>query len=287
MSDFVSQLYPLPSEERPLTGLYLAHHLRQYQAVSGRPFVYSNFVVSLDGRIAIPYPTEARLTVPQQIANERDWRLFQELAAQADMIISSGRYLREWAEGRAQEILQIDDPRFADLREWREQQGLPPQPDIAIVSGSLRFPIPGVLTAGGRKVVVFTCADPDPQRVKEIEARAGKVIVAGNESSVAGDQMVQHMSGLGYKTVYSAAGPKIMHMLLKGGVLDRLYLTLANRILGGEPYAGLVEGALLETAVGMTLNTMYYDAQAFDGLGQLFVSYNRTEIGSIFEIESI
>lgn len=275
MNDFVSQLYPLPGEERPLTGLYLAHRLRQYRAGAGRAFVYSNFVASLDGRIAIPHPTKAGLTVPQQIANERDWRLFQELAAQADVIISSGRYLRDWAEGRAQEILQIDDPQFADLREWREQQGLPPQPDIAIVSGSLRFPIPGVLTAGGRKVIVFTGAAPDPQRVKEIEARAGQVIVAGHESSVDGEQMVQYLSDLGYKTVYSAAGPKIMHMLLRGGVLDRLYLTLANRILGGGPYAGVVEGALLEPAVGMTLNTVYYDAQALDGLGQLFVSYNR------------
>jgi riboflavin biosynthesis pyrimidine reductase len=214
------------------------------------------------------------LTVPKQIANERDWRLFQELAAQADMIISSGRYLREWAEGQAQEILQLDDPRFADLREWREQQGLPPQPDIAIVSGSLRFPIPEVLTAGGRKIVVFTTANPDPQRVKEIEAKAGLVLVAGNESSVAGEQMVQHMTDLGYKTIYSAAGPRIMHMLLRGGVLDRLYLTFANRILGGEPYAGVVEGTLFAMAVDMTLNTIYYDPQAFDGLGQLFVSYN-------------
>jgi riboflavin biosynthesis pyrimidine reductase len=275
VNDFVTQLYPQPSAERPLTGLYLAHNLRQYQAASGRAFVYSNFVVSLDGRIAVPHPTQKGLTVPKQIANERDWRLFQELAAQADMIISSGRYLREWAEGRAQEILQIDDPRFADLRDWREQQNLPPQPDIAIVSASLRFPIPDVLTSGGRKVVVFTTADPDPQRVKEIEAKAGQVIVAGNESSVAGDQMVQHMTNLGYKTIYSASGPQIMHLLLSGDVLDRLYLTLANRILGGEPYAGVVEGPLLATAVNMTTHTIYYDPHALDGLGQLFTSYNR------------
>ena len=55
----------------------------------------------------------------------------------------------------SRKILQIDDPRFADLREWREIQGLPSQPDIAIISGSLRFPVPEVLTAGGRKFVVF------------------------------------------------------------------------------------------------------------------------------------
>jgi hypothetical protein len=66
-----------------------------------------------------------------------------------------------------------------------------------------------------------------------------------------------------------------MHLLLSGDVLDRLYLTLANRILGGEPYASVVEGSLLATAVNMTTNTIYYDPYALDGLGQLFISYNR------------
>ena len=273
MTNPVWQLYPLPSRERPLTNLYLSHDLRQHQTVSERAFVYANFVVSLDGRIAIPHPTKPGLTVPKQIANERDWRLFQELAAQADVIISSGRYLRDWADGRAQEILQIDDPRFADLRDWRQEQGLPTQPDIAILSSSLDFPIPPVLTAGGRKVIVFTRADPNPQRVRDIEARAGQVVVAGDKS-VAGEQMVQQLTAMGYQMVYSAAGPKILHLLLSGGVLDRLYLTMANRILGGKPYASIVEGGLLDTAVSLTTHTLYHDPHGLDGSGQLFAAYD-------------
>ncbi|MBK8986650.1 MAG: dihydrofolate reductase family protein [Chloroflexi bacterium] len=269
----VIQLYPLPAAERPLTNLYLNHNLRQYRA-AGRPFVYANFVVSLDGRIAIPHASGQGLTVPKQIANERDWRLFQELAAQADLIISSGRYLRDWADGRAQEILQVDDPRFADLRAWRQEQGLPPQPDIAIISGSLDFPIPDVLTAGGRKVVVFTTANPNTARVREIEAQAGQVIVAGDENGMGGIQLVQRMGELGYQTIYSSAGPRILHLLLRGDVLDRLYLTQANRLLGGSPFASIVEGALLDTAVNMSLHTLYHDPQGLDGRGQLFLAYN-------------
>jgi riboflavin biosynthesis pyrimidine reductase len=272
--EHITQLYPLPSQERPLKGTYLAHELRQYSQTSGKAFVYSNFVVSLDGRIAIPHPTRPGLMVPKQTANERDWRLFQELAVQADLIISSGRYLRDWADGRAQEILRVDDPTFADLKAWRLAQSLSPQPDIAVISGSLDFPIPEVLTAGGRKAIIFTTAHPDLERVKEIEARAGQVIVAG-ETSVAGDQMVQHLSALGYRTIYSAAGPKVLHLLLSGGVLDRLYLTHAHRLLGGQPFSSIVEGDLLAPAVGMTLHTVYFDPHALDGLGQLLVSYQR------------
>ena len=218
--------------------------------------------------------------VPKNTANDRDWRLFQELAAQADLIISSGRYLRDWADGRAQEILRVADPAFADLKAWREEQGLSAQPDIAIISGSLEFPIPEVLTAGGRQVVVFTTANPDPARVKEIEAKAGQVIVAGEER-VAGEQMVQHMAELGYTTVYSAAGPKVLHLLLAGGVLDRLYLTYANRLLGGDPYSSIVEGDLLNSAVGMKLNTVYFDPYALEGLGQLLMSYHRADPGVV------
>ena len=216
----IIQLYPTPVSERPLQGTYLAHKVRQARQPGKQAFVYANFVASLDGRIAIPHPTRSGLMVPKAVANERDWRLYQELAAQADLIISSGRYLRDWADGRAQEILQVDDPAFADLKAWRTANGLSPQPDIAVISGSLRFPIPEVLTAGGRKVVVVTTSNPDPERVTEIEAKAGQVIIAGQER-VEGAEMMRKLSELGYKTIYSGAGPKILHLLLAAGVLDR------------------------------------------------------------------
>jgi riboflavin biosynthesis pyrimidine reductase len=274
MNDYVIPLYPEPGEKRPLTNLYLDHNIRQESQTSGQAFVYANFVVSLDGRIAIPHPSGQGLMVPKAIANERDWRLFQELAAQADLIISSGRYLRDWADGRAQEILQTDDPRFADLRRWREEQGLKPQPDIAIISNSLDFPIPEVLTSNGRQAIIFTSANPDPERVAEIETQAGKVVVVG-EKRVEGRRLVQTMVELGYQTVYSAAGPRILHMLLAAGVLDRLYLTLASRILGGDPFASIVEGKVLETAVNLKLHSLTLDPAGLDGLGQLFLVYNR------------
>jgi riboflavin biosynthesis pyrimidine reductase len=275
MEQPIVQLYPLPSQERPLKGLYLAHNLREHgPRTEGRPTIYSNFVTSLDGRIAIPHPSRPGMMVPKTTANERDWRLFQELAAQADLIISSGRYLRDWADGRAQEILQVDDPRFADLQAWRRERGLKPQPDIAIISRSMRFPIPDILTKGGRKVVVFTTADADPERVAAVQERLGHIVVAG-ETGVEGQPLAQSMTDLGYKTVYAAAGPKIHHLLLTGGVLDRLYLTYANRLLGGAPFSSIVEGPLLQPAVDMTLGAVYYDAYAPSGLGQLFVQYNR------------
>lgn len=273
----VTQLFPLPPQDLPLHGLYLGHDVRPAADLLDRPFVYANFVASLDGRIAVPGPTGSGMVVPKQVANSRDWRLFQELAVQADVVISSGRYLRDYASGHAQEILRVyDDPQFADLAQWRVQQGLSPQPDIAVISASLDFPIPEALLAGGRRVVIFTTEQADRQRVRDLEARAGQVVVAG-DSAVTGDRLVQAMAGLGYRTVYSASGPKVLHLLLAAGVLDRLYLTLAHRLLGGDLFSSIVEGPLLAPAVGMRLHTACYDAAALDGLGQMFLCYQRAE----------
>ena len=57
MKDDVIRLFPGPGQELPLQGLYLNHALRQKAESLGRPFVYANFVTSLDGRIAVPGPT--------------------------------------------------------------------------------------------------------------------------------------------------------------------------------------------------------------------------------------
>jgi len=85
------------------------------------------------------------------------------------------------------------------------------------------------------------------------------------------------MTELGCRTAYSGAGPKVLHLLASGGVLDRLYLTFANRLLGGEPFASILEGPLLDPPVDLQLNSLYFDPYAIGGLGQLFASYDRVE----------
>ncbi len=276
-TDLITRLYPRPGGQEPLHGLYLSHDLRASADEMDRPFVYSDYVVSLDGRIAVPHPTQPGLTVPKAIANDRDWRLFQELAVQADVVITSGRYLRDYTDGRAQEILQVyDDPRFADLKEWRLSRGLTAQPALAVISASLSFSIPEALTQGDREVLIFTVESADGDRIAQLEEEAGQVFTAG-ATSVQGDQFVSRLAELGYRTIYNATGPKVLHLLLADDRLDRLYLTHASRLLGGDPFSSVVEGPLFESAVDMRLHAIYLDEVGLDGLGQLFVSYNRAD----------
>lgn len=275
VTETIWQLYPMPAQEVDLTGLYLRHDLRRIGEERARPFVYTNYVTSIDGRIAIPRPEGKGMMVPKATSNDRDWRLFQELAVQADVIISSGRYLRDYAEGKAQEILRIyDEPRFEDLQHWRTERGLSAYPDLAVVSGSLDFPIPPFLTQSGRKVVVITHGAADESRKRRLEDEAGRVIVAGAQD-VSGRQAIDALGELGYRTIYMATGPRVHHLLLADGMIDRLYVTVAHRLLGGQPFSSLVEGDLLSPAVDMRLNAIYFDPHALDGLGQQFVCYER------------
>src|SRR4051812_17752639 len=97
MADNLIRLYPPPAEEQSLEGLYLAQDVRLL-AQGRRPFVYTNFVTSLDGHISEPSDTQGR-QVPKAIANSHDWRLYMELVAQADVLITTERQLRAMAAG--------------------------------------------------------------------------------------------------------------------------------------------------------------------------------------------
>jgi riboflavin biosynthesis pyrimidine reductase len=271
----IIQLYPSPSYEVPIKNLYIHNPLHQITLEQGEIFIYSNFITSLDGRIAVPHTSGSGMTVPDQIANPRDWRLVQELTVQADLLITSGRYLREFAQGRGQKILRVyDDPQFADLKEWREKSGLKPWPDLAIISSQLDFPIPEGLTQENRSVIVVTTELADESRVRELKSQGGKVILVG-EDHVDGHRMAEGLSEMGYRSVYSTSGPKVLHLLLQADVLDRLYLTFAHRILGGEPFSSIVEGPLFDLPRDFQLKSLYFDPVGLDGLGQLFACYDR------------
>jgi len=274
MNKLLTRLYPQPPAEFQLEGLYLGQDLRQYTGPGKSPFVYSNYITSLDGRIAVPNPSKSELVVPKAITNPRDWRLFQELAIQADILITSGRYLRQYERGEVQEILTVfDEPRFSDLMEWRREGGLSPRPDLVVISASLDFPIPPTLTAEGRRVIVLTVEAAGRQRIESLKKQAGEVYIAG-ERRVSGREVLKRLSELGYKLIYNATGPKVLHLLLKDGTLDRLYLSFASRILGGDPYSSIVEGDLLDPPQNFRLNSLYHDPHALNGYGQLFCSYD-------------
>lgn len=275
MSDQITRLWPNPSIQTPLHGLYLRLPLLPPNW-QGQTFVYSNFVTSVDGRIALPDTNNTGLTVvPDTIANPRDWRLFQELAAHADLLITSGGYLREFAAGLAQDSLPISaDPPYADLLEWRRGQGLPAQPDVAVLSNSLDFILPDAWFEDGRRVFVLTTTDPATAAALQLQAQ-GVELLSFPGTAVSGRATVDFLMAQGYRRVYSVGGPYVLRTLLADDVLDTLFLTTVPRLIGGTGGPGILEGLPLDCPVDLQLSSLYYDSCAHDGVGQLLARYDR------------
>jgi len=265
----VTKLFPSPQDSIPLQGLYLEHDLYS-KGSPGKPFVYSNFIASLDGRIAIAREAGSTHVVPEATTNPRDWRLYQELAGQADLLVTSGRYFRQSLLGEAQDALPLGPQQeYDDIREWRSIRGLAPQPDIAVMSSSLNIPLAALEPYRSRKISVVTGDAADPGRVATLQDNGVAVIRAGSGIQVEGRRMLDELARLGYRSIYAIAGPAIFHTLLRARIVDRLYLTITQQLLGGDSYDTLTRGELLEPAQGMRLVGLCHDPHAPGDAGQL------------------
>lgn len=272
MTSSITRIYPRFEQDIPLKGLYLGHSLRN-QPRPQRTFIYTNYIVSLDGRIAVAGQT-GKLVVPRALTNPRDWRLYQELAAQADILITSSRYIRQLAANTAQDSLPLgNDQLYADLHEWRRQQGLPAQPAVVIISGNERMPLAEVRDQLARPVYVAATADAAPRLQPELDALGIKLIVAGQGKNVDGEELVNQLAAEGHSFIYSIAGPRVFNTLLQAGMLDRLYLTRVHRLLGGASYSTLLEDNLPKPA-DFIMRELYYDACGIDGVGQTMEVYD-------------
>ena len=271
----VIQLLPPTGTERELHGLYL-HEGLHTRGNATRPFVYSNYVSSIDGRIALPSPDHRSHQVPAAIGNARDWRLFQELAAQADVLITSARYFRQANVGEHQDQLPVGPTdNFADLRAWRQQQGLAAQPDVVILSNSLDIPVAALRAYPNRRLFLATGAGNDLDRAHALTEAAGiGLLQAGSGAAVDGQALIGTLGKLGYHSIYAIAGPAVLNTLLRGRALDRLYLTQAHRLLGGMEFDTLNWGPVLSAPVALEPVTLYLDRHAPEGASQLFATYD-------------
>jgi riboflavin biosynthesis pyrimidine reductase len=269
------QLYPVPAQSQPLQGLYLSDALHRCLDNSQQVCIYTNYIVSLDGRIALAEHAGGDTRVPQALANPVDWRLYQELAAQADLLLTSGRYMRELAEGQAQDSLPISDkPEFADLRAWRQQRGLPAQPTVGVITASLDLPYEFMKSSLQHEVILF-CGDSPPESKLTLATQYGFRVVrcANGGARVDGKILQEYIKRQAYHQVYAIAGPGILETLVRAGVLNRLYLTQVHRLLGGQEYDTLLETARLQPPAGFSLKALYLYTDSETGLEQMFFIY--------------
>lgn len=269
----VVRLFPGPGRRRPLEGLYLDEKLPAPDA--GVPaLAYANFVTSLDGRIAVS-DDGATSRLPEGLTNPRDWRLFQELQAHADCLVSHGGYLRALAAGRLGNILQVGAGEGSgDIVQWRATQGMAGQPAVAIVSASLEFPIPESLSRFGQPVCVLTTTTANDHRRAALERAGYDVVETGTGPWVRARDAVEVLAERGYRRLYLQTGPRMLESALRERVLARLYVTISHRLVGGERFDTMVRGDALGAAGRLRLSALYLDEASDLDCGQLFARFD-------------
>lgn len=271
----LERLYPQPGRVA-LTGLYLCENLRALIPRQGT-YLYSNFITSLDGRIALARRDGGELGVPPQTANARDWRLLLELAAPADAIVVSGRFLRQLGAGEAQAWPPFSGKAPSDLLAFRKERGLSPQPALVVVSRTLELPLRALERLADRRVIVATVDGAGSEAAAVLQTAGAEVLRLGGDS-VGGRALDQALAERDLRLVYSIAGPEVLHTLLSAGVLQRIYITTVLRVLSGNDYATLIEGPTLEPPYDFRLAALYLDRHGPDGVEQLLQVFDRVSV---------
>lgn len=283
----VMQVWPV-SRQAALQGLYLGENLLAISRQIGRSVVFADYLTDSNGVIAVA-DKPGHFRVPPGLKNPSDWGLFQELMAQADVVISSGAYFKRLASvGNApQEILRQFEAGHAyeRLGQWRLDAGYARRsPHLAVVSRRLDFTLPDGLLAHGRRVTVFTI----DRMANSLEAEAlrerGARVVASGAQGVDGGSLVDALANeMGYRVIMMASGPAILEILLVANRLDILYVTRAAKEIPVDDPARaqrmLPRGETMEgrTDFGLAHEFVQENARAEDGsrLTQSFLRYDR------------
>jgi riboflavin biosynthesis pyrimidine reductase len=263
------RLYPNSCEKVSIKGLYLGHQLHKLGATES-PFVYANFLSSLDGRIAVEDAAQHTTHIPKHITTASDFGLFMELHAQADCIITHGGYMRALGEGRLGNILQVKDKA---LVEWRRDNGLQPQPAVIIASASLNFPLHNSLQEHAQAVYIATGKNADPDRIRYWQDLGHSLLFTGEGQMVQGAPLINALSGLGYKAIYLVAGPQMLDTVIREKRLSRLYLSMTHQLIGGKDFRTLLTGSMLGPEGNLLLEALYYEQDSPPGSGQFFMQF--------------
>ncbi|MDP1663797.1 MAG: dihydrofolate reductase family protein [Methylobacter sp.] len=271
------RFYPDPCEKVSIKGLYLAHQLHKLGRAES-PFVYANFLSSLDGRIAVEDTVQGTTSIPKHITTASDFGLFMELHAQADCIITHGGYMRALAEGRLGNILQVKDEA---LVEWRRNNGLKPQPAVIIASASLNFPVHDSIQEHAQTVYIATGSNADPDRIRYWQDLGYSLLFTGDGQTVRGAPLVHELSSLGYKAIYLVAGPQMLDTVIREKQLSRLYLSMTHQLIGGKDFRTLLTGSMLGPEGNLILEALYYEQDSPPGSGQFFMQFGLERFSNI------
>ena len=229
-------LQRLEPVDSPLTADEVARGLRLGDlAPPERPYVIVNMVATADGRATV----DGRAG---PIGNEADRRLFHHLRTQVDAVMAGARTVTIEQYGRL-----VRDPA---LRDKRRHEGLAGDPLAVVVSGRLDLPadVP-LLRDEHSRVVVITGSDA------RLEGCSAHVDYLRSDRTTVdlGVALRALRSEHGVRSVLCEGGPALNAALLREGLVDELFLSVAAKLEGGPDALPIVRGLPVAGVIEMDL----------------------------------
>jgi riboflavin-specific deaminase-like protein len=187
-----------------------------------RPYVITNFAISLDGQATLGGRSGA-------IGSDTDTEMLVGLRTKVDAVMIGAGTMRAERYGRV-----VAD---SEKRSRRERKGLPHDPLMVIVSGNLDLPWDAPLfTEGGGRVLIFTSSGETPP-----ETATSLRVVRHPERVDLGEALAHLRRERGVRALLCEGGPRLHAQLIDAGLVDELFVTHAPKLLGGDG-PGIVMG---------------------------------------------
>ena len=202
------------------------------------PTVYTNFVTSLDGSVALPEIPQSNKLIGG--GSEADRFVMGLLRALADVVVVGSGTLRgspsgTWSPSRPH-------PESASLyAELRRLHGQLELPEVAILTGSgaidVRHP-----ALEGRAVILTSTTGA--RRLRDRVPNAAEVIPLASETEIEPSVVLRALRARGHRLILFEAGPHTFGTFAAAGLIDELFLTVSPLLTGGSAATrlSLVEG---------------------------------------------
>jgi riboflavin biosynthesis pyrimidine reductase len=201
--------------------------------------VYSNFVASIDGVVTLGEKPSAGSAISGR--NQADRFLMGLLRAFADAVILGAGTLRA-TPGHQWTPEHIFPDLASAFAEVRMNLGRRPRPRLVLLTASGNVEVAHAAVIGGATIV--TTAD-GAARLRSRLPDSCDVIEIGESGSVDLAAALAELRARGYKTILTEGGPHVMGELIKGALLDEVFLTVSPVVAGrdGDARLGMVTGA--------------------------------------------
>jgi 5-amino-6-(5-phosphoribosylamino)uracil reductase len=245
--------YTLLFDEDPFPGLRLPTAFRSIYggdwrlpaAPPDRPYTFTNFVTSHDGKISFDLPgRNGGGDISRNVGHDH-W-LMGLLRARADAILTGGATLRVARTHRwtPEGIFPADAAAYAALR---AAEGRSPVPLLVIVSASGELPPADapVLNVPGQALLIATTAAGAARARATLGDRPAVSYHVGPDNGIAWPPLLADLRARGIATLLSEGGARIYGELIRAGMIDEVFLTRSPIIVGNSrttARTSLVEG---------------------------------------------